>query len=44
MDCPKHKIRLETRYGDYKTQQFVTVSPYCPLCIKNPKLKIGTVK
>jgi len=31
-DCIIHKIRLETKRGDYKTQEFKTVKPYCVLC------------
>ncbi len=31
-DCPIHKIRLETKRGNYKTQVFTTVTPYCPIC------------
>ena len=33
-DCPKHKIRLETKIGNYKTQQFITVEPFCTICKK----------
>lgn len=34
-DCLIHKIRLETKRGNYKTQQFRTVEPYCPTCEEN---------
>ena len=32
MDCPIHKIRLETKKGNYQTQNFYQVKPYCTVC------------
>jgi len=31
-DCSECGSRLETKRGNYKTQQFTIVKPYCPLC------------
>ena len=37
-DCPIHKIRLETLRGNYRTQEFVEVEPFCPLCKRGDNL------
>lgn len=37
-DCSIHKIRLETKRGNYKTQKFTIVKPYCPVCESTKRL------